>query len=271
MARVSALYELTPTEGGDPSVSLVLVHGFMGRPRMWDPFLAALGLTGPVARAVLPGHGPAPWTAPAPEFASAVDALAAAWPVAGRAWLLGYSMGARVALGVLARHPARVAGAVLVGVDPGLTDPSARAERVCWDQAQAARLESIGLEAFVREWEALPLFATEARLDPTARARRRAERMEHTATGLAWAMRALGLGGMPSLWGTLAAGVVPVHLVTGALDEKFTALAVRAAGLGRRVVHHVVPGVGHHVALEAPDALAGLVRDVTFGAGAEGT
>jgi 2-succinyl-6-hydroxy-2,4-cyclohexadiene-1-carboxylate synthase len=255
---MTAPFELR--DGEASGAPLLFLHGFMGRPSMWDATLAELrGRSAiaprPVALGVLPGHGPAPWLPEGEGFFAAVDALARALPSTRPAWLVGYSMGARVGLALALRHPARVAGAVLVGVDPGLRDEAARAERAAWDDAQALRIEAEGVAAFAASWAALPLFATQAALPGPLRAAQDAARREHTAAGLAWAMRALGLGRMPPQWDTLRRAP-PLHLVTGARDEKFAALAREIARVAPGSTHRAIEGAGHNVALEAPGALA---------------
>src|SRR4051812_30010155 len=82
----------------------------------------------------LPGHGPA--VVPS-SFAACVDALAAELAPHAPFDLLGYSLGARVALGLVARHPHLVRRAVLVSVHPGLASDVARAARVAEDEAWA--------------------------------------------------------------------------------------------------------------------------------------
>ena len=52
---------------------------------------------------------------------------------------------------------------------------------------------------------------------------------------------------------------LPVRLVVGELDPKFTALAEEAAALLPRATVVRVPGVGHNVLLEAPAALCALL------------
>jgi 2-succinyl-6-hydroxy-2,4-cyclohexadiene-1-carboxylate synthase len=76
-------------------------------------------------------------------------------------------------------------------------------------------------------------------------------------------MRALGLGRMPDLGGHLAGARVPLCFVAGERDAKFAALLPRLAAAGGALVEtRVVPGCGHNAALEAPAALADIVRDL---------
>lgn len=236
--------------GGAVSVRRVLVHGFLGAPTMWTRVVA--GLRGAAeTRAVLPGHGADPWT-PDGDFASVCAAFSARLGLRAGDVLVGYSMGARVALAMALGAPG--VRAVLIGCDFGIRDAGARAERARWEDAQAAAIEREGMEAFVRGWEALPVFETQRALPEAARRARREERLGHTARGAAWAMRTLGTGRMPSYGDALAALAGRCLLVTGARDEKFTALAAQ-----RGLPHVRIEGVGHDVALEAPEALAAVL------------
>ena len=70
------------------------------------------------------------------------------------------------------------------------------------------------------------------------------------------ALRGLGTGALSSLWDRLGGVGMPVTLVVGERDEKFTAIATRMASALPHAQVVVVPGVGHAVHLEAPDAVA---------------
>jgi 2-succinyl-6-hydroxy-2,4-cyclohexadiene-1-carboxylate synthase len=153
-----------------------------------------------------------------------------------------------------------VTAAVLIGVDPGIADPDDRAARVALDAERAAALHERGLAAFVDDWQALPLFATQAELPAELRARVRAERLAHDRDGIAWSLRVLGLGRMPNLWPALASCAVPLRAITGSRDEKFTAIARRLETTAPRAHHRAALGAGHNVALEAPDVVADEIR-----------
>jgi 2-succinyl-6-hydroxy-2,4-cyclohexadiene-1-carboxylate synthase len=145
---------------------------------------------------------------------------------------------------------------VLVGASPGIADAAERAARAAEDAALADRIEAIGLEAFVREWGAQPLFDGMPRgIAEIAHA----DRMRNTAAGLAAALRGLGTGVMPPLWDRLGELTVPVELVVGERDEKFRAIAERMTAVLVAGRLHVVPGTGHAVHLEAPEAVAEVI------------
>jgi 2-succinyl-6-hydroxy-2,4-cyclohexadiene-1-carboxylate synthase len=232
---------------------LVLLHGFTQTGRSWQAIGHALAGRYRSATPDLPGHGDFAERRPA-SFA-ACDAYLRALarrPVT----LAGYSMGGRIALHAALSLGPSVERLVLIGASPGLAEPAERAARAADDAALADRIEAIGLEAFVREWGAQPLFAGMPRgiaeLDE-------ADRLRNTATGLAAALRGLGTGVMPSLWGRLGDVAMPVDLVVGERDAKFRAIAERMESELGDARLHVVPGTGHAVQLEAPEAVAGVL------------
>ncbi|MDB4927817.1 MAG: menH [Myxococcaceae bacterium] len=232
------------------------LHGFLGAPAQWD------GVREEGEAWWLPGHGPSPRVRPGAGFAEVVDALSP-W-TRGRRVLVGYSLGARLALALALRHPGDLRAVVLVGGTPGLEDAGERAQRVAADDALAATIARDGLDAFVDRWEALPLFATQRALPPEVLAAQRTWRAQHAPEGIAWALSTLSTGRMPPLWDALATAGVAVHAVAGERDEKFTRIAEEMVRRGEgRVVHHRVAGAGHNVALENPAAVARVVRTAT--------
>jgi 2-succinyl-6-hydroxy-2,4-cyclohexadiene-1-carboxylate synthase len=244
-------------------VRLVLLHGFTGSPASFDELAARLAARRPglaVLRPALLGHGAAA-DGRASRFEQEVDRLARSVSAArmSGAHLCGYSLGARLALGLLARHAHLFGGATLIGVHPGLAEARERALRVGSDERWCERLEARGVSAFIDAWEAQPLFATQQRLTSRRAEQQRRVRAGHRAQGLARSLRVLGLGQMPDYRGVLRMLALPVQLVVGALDAKFGALA---RGLVARAPHvrlEVVPGVGHNVLLEAPAHLEGVL------------
>lgn len=242
---------------GEP-LALVLLHGFAGGPESFADFRKHLPSGHALFALTLPGHAGQPSVAGG--FEGAVDWLAAraAQAAGGRVHLVGYSMGARLALGVAIRHPSTVGRLTLVGVHPGLADGDARRSRGQEDGAWALMIEE-DLENFVRAWEERSIFESQRQLDEECLARQRATRLGHHPPSLASAMRDLGLGAMPDYSGALRRIEVPVDLVVGEYDQKFRAIAARMVGSLPRAQVHVVPGCGHNVVLERPSALAALI------------
>lgn len=261
---------------------LLLLHGFTGDRRAWQGFVEAwrrlgnapgahhrlphgrpadLRNIGPRIIALdLPGHGrsPQPEDPAAQTMPGVVSAVLATMDTLGiaRAHLLGYSMGGRVALSLALAAPERVTSLGLIGASPGIADDAERAARAAADDALAARLEADGLPAFVDRWMAQPLFASQARLDPAIRARERRRRLEQSPGGLAASLRQLGTGRMPPLWAALEGLAMPCLYLAGAEDAKFLDIGQQMAARSKQVTVVAVPGAGHAVQLERPEAVA---------------
>lgn len=172
------------------------------------------------------------------------------------AFLVGYSLGGRLTLGLLAAHPDRYAGALVVGAHPGLVDPQERAQRIVQDDAWARRLLEEGLVPFFRAWDAQPLFAGRATVDPA----READRAAHHREALASTLEALSLGRMPDLRPALARIRTKVEVVAGERDDKFVALGVELARGLKHGRFTAIPGAAHPVPEQAPAALAERVE-----------
>jgi len=240
-------------------VKLVLLHGFTGGPSVFDSVRARLPAW-PTLAPWLGGHGLPP--APLGEtFDDEVDRLADVVRREGfhGAVLCGYSLGARLALGLLVRHPALFARAVLVGVNPGIAREETFA-RAMADDRFAGQLKSEGVERFALRWADQPLFASQQRLPETDRAAEAQRRRGHDATALATALRTLSLGRMADRRPALGSIPIPVAYVAGAEDDKFAVLAQACAEATPAARAVVVPESGHNVVLERPDAVASLLE-----------
>jgi 2-succinyl-6-hydroxy-2,4-cyclohexadiene-1-carboxylate synthase len=239
--------------------TLVLLHGFTGTPRSFDRIVGLLGARSALVP-FLTGHGPEP-LARVDGFEAEVDRLArlvrgARLPPAR---LVGYSLGARLALGLLVRHPTLFADAVLVGAQPGLAEESQRAARRQADEEWCRVLEGRGIDAFIAGWQAQALFASQAGLPAARLEDQRRERLTHTAAGLIHSLRSTGLGVMPCYAERLQSIAHPVRLVVGELDAKFRALGDDMACTMPHARLDVVPSAGHNIVLERPAALAALI------------
>lgn len=241
-----------------PGLPLVALHGFLGSKDDWADLAARL----PHRRIVavdLPGHGEAVGLdVAAYGFDEAVAALSTTLASLeyGRFDLLGYSMGGRVALAFALAHPSFVNTLTLESSSPGLSSEEERAARRALDAERADALRR-DFPAFLRDWYAMPLFAT---LTAAQRDALIAQRATADPDELARGLVGMGTGAMPNLWPALSALTVPVRLVAGARDAKFAALAGRMAERLPCASVHLVGSAGHNVHLEQPEAFAALVQ-----------
>ena len=271
--------------GAGSGPALLLLHGFTGSGRSWEGGLAeaAVGAGLGVIAPDLPGHGGTAWrTGGGPDAVGAWRAGSARSPdepsraaiersaddlvellrILGhdRAHVVGYSMGARVALRLAISHPAFVRSLVLEAPSAGIEDPAQRAARRAADDALARTLERDGIEAFMDAWERTPVLAGEARLGSMTRAALREIRLSHDPAGLAASLRAAGQGAMVPLLRRLPEVTAPTLVVVGADDPVRDRAAAVAAGIpGARLA--LIDGAAHAPHLEAPDAFCRLVLD----------
>lgn len=243
---------------------LVLLHGFTGSISSWGKHLdifAAHNLH--VIAFDLLGHG----RSDAPDDPQRysiehcqADILAALNELGvhrGKAILLGYSMGGRVAL--YSAFSGFFRALILESASSGLAEPEEREQRRNSDEALAARIERDGVAAFVNHWEQLPLFASQHTLPYAVRQTLHEQRLHNNPRGLANSLRGVGTGVQPTLHTRLPTLSLPVLLIVGEQDTKFTHIAQQMA---RNLPHaqlQVVQNAGHTVHLEQPDEFARLV------------
>ena len=246
-------------------VPLLLLHGFTGRGSGWGTHATAFARAFRVILVDLPGHGRT--ETPADPVRASVertaDDLAAILRRDGHApaHVLGYSLGARIALRLAVAHPGSLRRLVLESPSAGLATESERRARRAADEGRAVRLERDGIEAFVDEWEREPVFASHAALPPTQAARLRVERLRTRPAGLSASLRGAGQGSMEPLGDRLAEVHAPTLVIAGALDPAghVRAEAVAAGIPGARLA--VVAGAGHTPHLETPSTFRSLALD----------
>jgi len=251
--------------GGEGIEGILLLHGFTGDGDAWRAHAPALSRHATVVAVDLIGHGRSDAPGDPTRYGMercVADLLAALDHLdMSRVAVLGYSMGARVALHLAAAAPNRVSALILESGSPGLAAEEERRARRDGDEALAARIERDGVEAFVDYWEALPLFGTQRRAPPAVRFMRRQQRLRNSAIGLANSLRGMGTGAQASLWDRLGEIHTPTLLIVGALDDKFRVIgrAMDAALPHARLA--IVPDAGHAVHLEQPAEFDRLVGD----------
>ena len=253
--------EIDVSVEGGAGRRVVLLHGFTQGPGSWDPVVAALDPSHRIVRVTLPGHGPAgsasaqarlPFEAAAGAVADAVAEVAGSEPAT---WI-GYSLGGRLALRVALDRPDLVGSLALLGATAGIEDAADRAARVEIDERLAAGLERKGVDQFIDGWLSQALFSRLSRSDAGVE-----ERRLGTVDGLASALRLLGTGAQEPVWARLGEIDVPVLLLAGEHDTKFSALAFRmAAAIGDSAGISFVPGAGHAAHLERPQSVATILN-----------
>ncbi len=169
--------------------------------------------------------------------------------------LLGYSLGARLAMHALHAPEAPWKAAVFVSGHPGLEGDGARTLRLLADLDWADRLRTGGIDHFLNDWNAQEVLAD----GPVPENQR--EIVTAYANRIADAFEAWSLGRQRYLVPVLATCPTPQMWVVGESDEKFSSLAGKAAEEIPSASLHVISQCGHRVPLQQPQQLADCVRN----------
>jgi len=252
---------------------LLLLHGFTGSVRAWDRVRPAIAAFATVISVDLIGHGRSgvpddaaryslEWSTR--DLSALLDGLKL-----DAVDVLGYSMGGRVALHFAVHAPGRVKTLVLESASAGIEDELERHRRVESDAALAQRIVEHGIEAFVAEWERLPLLAPAPHVPESERARHTTQRLHNNPLGLANSLRGMGAGQQTPLWPVLPALEQRVLLIVGERDTRYRQMAERMHALVPGSEVAVVADAGHTVHVDAPQAFVALVKSAWSNSQAE--
>ena len=209
-------------------MTLFALHGFLGTPGDWNCFniqlhaVDILGLSPPKE-----GF----W-----RWARAFNAYVRRVSQAPR-HLMGYSLGARLAMHALLDQPELWVSAVLISGHPGLKSEVEKKEKMQQDASWAERFLEEPWENLMQQWQAQPLFASSAQLLRKENDYERsllAEALKGFSLGLQEDLRDRLLEAPPQLW------------IAGACDGKFAAIARDKEN------HWIAPHAGHRVPWDCP-------------------
>lgn len=206
-------------------MALICLHGFLGCGADWD-FLRDAG-----------------FDVQAPSLFGG-EALQSIQPSAGDT-LLGYSMGARLALQLMQKYP--VAKAVLVSAGLTFLEPG----RQELDETWASRFESEPWDLVTEAWNAQGVFG--GRANPLTRIEADFDRPKLAAALRDWS---------PALLPTAVNGIeVPTLWIAGEHDKKYVDAASRAAGKLKNAQLWICPNAAHRVPWEQPAAFIARLRE----------
>lgn len=243
--------------GMESGPRMTFVHGFAQTGNSWKPIAAYFAGHGFLVTVVdLPGHGNSAQVRA--DLRRTADMLAA---VGGAGTYVGYSLGGRACLHLAIMYPNLVQRLVVLGANPGIDDAGLRAERRDSDELLEAHMREVGLEAFLQEWAAQPLFAG---LQLTEE--QQADRLRNTVEGLGSSLRLAGTGAQGSLWPRLRELNMDVLALAGADDEKFAAVARQIAEAVPSGQFLLIPNATHAAHLQQPEAVAAAIAAAVMSA-----
>lgn len=259
-SRLSLTWRLSGFEGRPV---ILFLHGFMGNGEEWEEIVSFLAKDFHCLTVDLPGHGKTAslnrnldWGME--NTAAAVITLLNELTIK-KCFLVGYSMGGRLALYLMLHYPQYFPKVVLESASPGLKTLVEQQERIARDNLLADRLESGDFKSFLTEWCRQPLLRG---LQNHPRFRVLFEkRLKNDPLGLAKSLREMGTGCQPSLWEKLPQNKIPLLLVVGKRDAKFRSIAGEMASLSPTAAVEVIEDCGHNIHFEKPEVFVTEVEN----------
>ncbi len=235
-------------------IEILFIHGFGGCPADWDDVVASLGTKFSYRFIDLKNV----------QFDAGMDwnlfvsRLQSELKGSENSVLCGYSLGGRIALHLAARKPPR--GLVLLSAGFGEENFEDRASRRQQDRNWAACLRA-DPESFWLRWYDQELFASVRAVEATRRERWLSSRFLWNNELLANHLERLSPAEQDWMLPILSSENSPPALyLAGEKDKKYVALGQRVKNECSSVQVEVVPGSGHALPLEAPEACARAIK-----------
>lgn len=234
---------------------LVFLHGFAGDNREWQD--VGEQLAGYSRLYIdLPGHGGSADIAVShfDDVCRLLHNTLVSYNILN-CWLVGYSLGGRVAMYAASQgRLTRVAGLIVEGGHPGLSDDNDRQQRYQSDESWAQRFRTEPLPAVFDAWYRQPVFSA---LSEAQRQSLVALRAENKGPRLADMLMATSLAVQPDLRATLERRDYPFYYLCGERDAKFRAIAEQL-----EASCHLIPHAGHNAHRENPAAVAHCLAQI---------
>ena len=252
----------TMTIGEKRLPRIIFLHGFLGSGGDWLPVARELCNDFCCVMVDLPGHGKAGFREAPPSdgfFEQTVDALAELLRLSASSpsYLVGYSMGGRLALALLLRHPELFTKAIIVSASPGLRTNKEQSDRQVHDDRIARKIER-NFEGFIEAWYDQPLFAT-LKHHPIFK-EVESERKINDPRNLALALRVLGTRRQRSQWEALQHNRVPIRFFVGEKDERYVEIGHQMVKLCPGSDLEIFPHCGHTLQLENKELFLDRLR-----------
>ena len=173
-------------------------------------------------------------------------------------FLVGYSMGGRLALYLALHFPRYFYKVILESASAGLQTATERSDRLAKDQKLAAELENGDFQLFLENWYQQLIFAN-LRSHPNF-PHLLEQRLKNSPVKLAKSLRNLSTGMQPSLWERLSENQIPLLLLVGELDVKFVKTNRQMEQICKFSQLEIISSCGHNIHFENPDLFAEKIQ-----------
>lgn len=258
---------------GNPSKDippLVCLHGFTGSSKTFESLFDNRQLDFQVIAIDLIGHGQTSVVVDKMyyTFENMCDEVILELKKIGVVYfsLFGYSMGARLALGIASKYPDHISHLILESGSPGLKTTQEQESRRASDEKLALKIEEEGVASFVDFWGNIALFDSQKSLPKKSQEKIRQERLSQQVFGLANSLRFMGTGSQPSFWPKLKEMTLEsITLIVGELDSKFITIALEMKRENSKFQFITIKEAGHCVHLEKPDEVYQVINSIMKG------
>lgn len=172
--------------------------------------------------------------------------------------IVGYSMGGRVALNFTEEFPLKVKKLVLISANPGIEDEAERNSRIVADELLAKKIENEDFSEFLDNWYKNPIFTG---MSENLKSAIITKKMQNDPKILADSLRIAGTGRMKPLWKGLNGIQVPVLVISGKRDEKYTKISSMISRLIKNCDSEIIPEAAHCVHLEKPEIVFDIIKE----------
>jgi 2-succinyl-6-hydroxy-2,4-cyclohexadiene-1-carboxylate synthase len=233
---------------------VILLHGFMGSGAIFEELSLELAHDTRVITLDLLGHGSSEGAEMHYRFSTneqVADLRTFIERMNDRpVILMGYSMGARLALSFAVKYPQLLAGLILESGSFGIEDPTEAQTRQSLDGHRADEIQA-NFNDFLVRWNAMPLFQSlHSKVLPSEYA---TIQKFQDPFWMANSLLGFGTGTMPCLHHELAKLEVPTQLMVGGDDTKFMAINQRMHQQIPNSYLSIIRKSGHRVHVDAPE------------------
>ncbi|QFS48188.1 2-succinyl-6-hydroxy-2,4-cyclohexadiene-1-carboxylate synthase [Nostoc sphaeroides] len=266
-------YQFSYSLIGNPDKPPILfLHGFMGNIDEFDEAIKLLSDEFYYLTLDLPGHGKTQvlggdeyytMANTAHALINLLDELKMA-----KCFLIGYSMGGRLALYLTLHFPERFHKVLLESASPGLPTEAERLERIKMDTQIGRKLtrsiEKSDLKAFLSNWYNQPIFGyikNHPEYDRMIKSR-----LQNNPHELDKSLRFMGTGCQPSLWQKLQENNIPLLLLVGEYDKKFISINNQMDQICEFAQLKIISNAGHNIHFENTFAFVENIKDFFYAA-----
>ncbi|MDY0083119.1 MAG: 2-succinyl-6-hydroxy-2,4-cyclohexadiene-1-carboxylate synthase [Ignavibacteriaceae bacterium] len=254
-----------PAEIDQNKKFVFFLHGFTGCAEEWLPVIAQMPNNYNYVAIDIIGHGKSDY--PSNSTLYSVDSLVQQIKfikdklTKEKIFLLGYSMGGRLALNFTVNYPEDLSGLILESSTAGIKNDDERSKRYETDLKLVEYIESHSIEEFIELWSDQELFNTQLRFSNDKLKMLKKKKAAANKIGYANSLRGFSTGIMPPVHDQLKKIPFKVLLITGDLDSKFTGINARIAKRFFKAKHKIVRNSGHNTHLEEPKRFIEIVTN----------